>query len=69
MRTARMYSYFLIDQFKDADAGFASKSIILTACVKKSRKLDFQLKWREISMNIVVILIFLTLEKTDHPIG
>jgi hypothetical protein len=61
MRTARMYSYFLLGQFEDADASFTAKSIILTACVQKSRKSDFQLKWREIRVNIVVIFAFLTL--------
>ena len=48
MLTARMCSYFLIGQYEDAEAGFAPKIIILTASAQKSRKLDFQLEWREI---------------------
>ena len=48
MLTARMCSYFLIGQYDGAEVGFAPKIIILTASAQKSRKLDFQLKWREI---------------------
>jgi len=48
MLTARMYSYFLIGQYEGAEAYFALKIHILTASAQKSRKLDFQLKWREI---------------------
>jgi len=66
MLTARMYSNFLIGQFEDA--GFASKTVILTACVQKSRKLDFKLKWREIRMKVIVVLIFPVLQKTYHPV-
>lgn len=69
MRTARMCFYFLIGQFEGADAGCASKTVILTASAQKSRKLDFQLKWCEIRMNIKMILIFLALQKTDYRVG
>ena len=64
-----MCSYFLIDKFEGADAGFASKTVILTACAEKSRKLDFQLKWAEVGMNIVMVLIFLALQETHYPVG
>ena len=61
MLTARMCSYFLIGQYDGAEVGFAPKIVILTASAQKSRKLDFQLKWREIRMQVIVILIFLAL--------
>jgi hypothetical protein len=50
MLTARMCSYFLIGQYGGADASFAPKTVILTVSDQKSRKLDFQLKWREIGV-------------------
>jgi len=32
-------------------------------------KLDFDLKWGEIRMDVVIVLIFLALEKMNDPIG
>ena len=32
-------------------------------------KLDFDLKWGEIRMGVVIVLIFLALEKIHDPIG
>jgi hypothetical protein len=63
-----MCFYFLIGQFEGADAGYASKTVILTACAQKSRKLDFQLKWREIGIQVIVILVLLAFQKTHHPV-
>ena len=55
------WSYFLIIKFNEFEAIIASKTIILTACAYKSPKLDFELKWREIGVNIVVVGIFFAL--------
>lgn len=64
-----MCFYFLIGQFEGADAGYASKTVILTASAQKSRKLDFKLKWREIGMHVVMILVFFALQEAHHPVG
>ena len=60
MLTARMFSSFL--KFNSTDTPrFGGKDRYFNGFRLQKSNLDFDLKWREISMGVVIVLIFLAL--------
>ncbi len=68
MRTTRMVSSFL--KFNSTDAPiFGGKDRYFNGFSLERSNSDFDPKWGEIRMDVVIILIFLALQKIDDPIG
>ena len=68
MRTARMVSSFL--KFNSTDTpSMRGKERYFNGFRRQKANLEFDPKWGEIRVNIVIILIFLALEVVHDPIG
>ena len=68
MRTTRIVSSFL--KFNSTDTlRFGGKDRYFNGFRLQKSNLDFDLKWGEIRMGVVIVLIFLALEKMNDPIG